>query len=684
MRPIIAILVLSIPAVCQPPQTPVHPVTDVIHGVSITDPYRWLEDQNSPQTRAWIDAQMKYTEAELAKAPGRQELHDRIAALLKTERIGMPVEEAGRYFYSRRNADQNQSVLYVREGLGGKDRVLVDPNPLSPDHSTSAVLLDVSHDGKIAAYGVRQGGEDELALDFVDVASGRHLADHFAKVRLGGVAILHDDSGLYYGRFTSAGPRVLYHKFGAAVASDRMVFGEKYGPEYFIGVGLSDSGRYLIYDVEFGAAGTRTEVYVQDLVRKTPPERIVGGIDAHFEPAIAGSTMYLRTNWKAPNWRIIAIDLDHPAENRWREVVPERSYVLDSFAPAGGDLVLDYMKDVASYLEVVDANGRHIRDIALPGIGTVRGISSHWASNQLFYGYTSFVVPGTIYRYDVASGRDRLWARERIPFDSQDMEVKQVWYQSKDKTRVPMFLVYRKGLKLDGDRPVYLTGYGGFDISMQPSFSPTAVVWTQMGGVFALPNLRGGGEFGEKWHRAGMFQNKQNVFDDFIAAAEYLIQNHYTKPSRLAISGGSNGGLLVGAAMTQRPDLFQAVLCVAPLLDMIRYQKFKVARFWVSEYGSSDNAEQFKYILKYSPYQHVDKGVKYPAVMFVTGDADTRVDPLHARKMCALMQASTASKRPILLHYRTKAGHSAGLPVSEQIEDSTDMLLFLTWQLGMK
>lgn len=682
MRTVIALVVFSIPMFCQPPKTKVQPVTENIHGASITDPYRWLEDQNSPETRAWIDAQMKYTESVLAKAPGRQRIREMVTAVLKTERIGTPTQIAGVYFYSKRSPDQNQAVLYVRDGLNGKDRVLIDPNSLSPDHTTSAELLTVSHDGKIAAYGLRQGGEDEQSIHLIDVATGDPLPDSFPKKRLGGIEILKDDTGLYYAQYSSVGPRVYYHKLGTAVSADKLVFGEKYGPEYFIGVDQSDDGRYLMYTVDLGAGGTKSEIFVQDLAGGGSPKPIATGIDAHFEVRVASDTAYLRTNWKAPNWHVVAVDLNNAAQDHWRDIVPERqNAVLDGFELAGHNLALSYIENVSSRIAIVSPEGKMVRDIALPGLGTVTALHGRWGSNDMFYRFTSFVVPGAIYRCDVASGRNTLWAEEKVPFDAKSTEVKQVWYESKDKTRVPMFLVYKKGLKLDGNRPALMTGYGGFNLSMLPTFSAMAVVWTEMGGVFALPNLRGGGEFGEKWHRAGMFENKQNVFDDFIAAAEFLIQNKFTNPSRLAIAGGSNGGLLVGVAMTQRPDLYRAVICAAPLLDMIRYQNFKVAKFWVSEYGSADDPEQFKYIYKYSPYQHVEKGVKYPAVMFVTGDADTRVDPLHARKMAALMQASTGSDWPILLHYETKAGHSGGLPVSQQIADLTDEFAFLTWQL---
>jgi len=375
--------------------------------------------------------------------------------------------------------------------------------------------------------------------------------------------------------------------------------------------------------------------------------------------------------------------LNKPARDNWREVIPEGTSVITGVSAVGGKLFVSYLENVATRIKVFEGSGKPVRDITFPTLGTSSGMIGDWDRDEGFYTFSSFAQPTTIYRYSVASGEQQVFAQINVPVHSDQIEVKQVWFESKDKTRVPMFLVSRKGLKLDGNNPVFLTGYGGFNVALTPNFSALAAYWAESGGVFALPNLRGGGEFGEKWHKAGMLANKQNVFDDFIGAAEWLIKNKYTTPAKLAISGGSNGGLLVGAAMTQRPELFQAVVCSYPLLDMIRYQSFLVARFWVSEYGSSENAEQFKYIHAYSPYHRVKKGEKYPAVLFVTGDADTRVAPLHARKMAALVQASTGSTRPVLLHYNTKAGHSTGLPVSQQIEDQTDELSFLFWQLGV-
>lgn len=689
-RPSLAMLVAASSAsflaaaqsVKSPPRTKTVDVVEKIHGVAIADPYRWLEDQNSPETRAWIEEQNRYTESLLNSLPWREPIRKRLEQLLRVDSIGIPIARGGRYFFMKRRAEQNQAAIYMREGPAGKDQVLVDPNSMSPDQTVSVNIVAVSDDGKLLAYGTRQGGEDEITITFMDVDSRRELQDRMPKGRYFGIAIKPDKSGFYYSRFGPQGSRVYYHAMGSDPAKDQEIFGSGYGPGQIISASLSEDGRRLMISVSHGASGDHVEIYLQDLKAKGPMVRITGDLKAGFSGSIAGDALYLRTNWQAPNWRIVAVDLADPAPERWRTIVPESSSVISGFSLAGGKIFVNYVENVSSRIKVFDPSGKHIRDIALPSLGSASGVFGRWGDDEAFYSFNSFAQPATIYRYHISSGKQEVWARINVPIESDQIEVKQVWYESKDGTRVPMFVVHRKGLKLDGQRPTLLTGYGGFNVSLLPAFSARAALWVENGGVFAQPNLRGGGEFGEKWHREGMLDKKQNVFDDFIAAAEWLIKNGYTNPSKLAISGGSNGGLLVGAAMTQRPELFQAVVCSYPLLDMVRYHKFLVARFWVPEYGSSEDPKQFEYIYRYSPYHNVKKGTKYPAVLFITGDADTRVDPLHARKMTALMQASTGSDRPILLHYDTKAGHSGGLPVSKQIEDLTDELSFLFWQLG--
>ncbi len=668
----------------KPPETPVERVKEVLHGVALVDPYRWLEDQNSPRTRAWIAAQNDYTQSVLKASPFRAELTRSLTALLRVDSQTAPIKRGSRYFFSKRQASQDQALLCVRDGLGGKDEVLVDPMGLSPDHTVSVAIVDVSEDGKLLAFNVRQGGEDEVAIQFLDVDTKKDLKDALPKARYFGLSINPAKTGCYFTRFEKEGPRVYYRPMGAEAGAERKLFGDGYGPDKIINSRLSDDGRYLLITVSFGSAADKSEVYIQNLAAGGPIVPIVNDLAARFRGQIGGDTLYLETNWQAPNGRLLAVDLKRPARSNWKEIVPAGKAPLAGFSLVGGMLACNYMESVTSRIKLCDTAGKTVRDVVLPRLGASTGLSGRWSDKEAFYSFTSFTTPPTIYRYDVAQGSSSVWYKPNIPVDSSAIVVEQVFYPSKDHTKIPMFLVHRKDLKLDGSNPTLLTGYGGFNLSRTPAFSALATVWVEKGGVYALANLRGGGEFGEDWHRAGMLEKKQNVFDDFIAAAEYLIQTKYTSPNRLAIQGGSNGGLLVGAALTQRPELFQAVICSVPLLDMVRYHKFLVARFWVPEYGSSDDPKQFPFIYAYSPYQRVKQGVHYPAVMFVSGDSDTRVDPLHARKMCALLQASTASDRPVLLHYDTKGGHSGGKPVSRQVEDAVDELSFLFGQLGVK
>ncbi|MGD8699433.1 MAG: prolyl oligopeptidase family serine peptidase [Gemmatimonadales bacterium] len=666
-----------------PPPTKQVTVVDTLHGVAIPDPYRWLEDQEAADTREWIDAQNAYTESLLDQVPGRDELKARLTELMKIDVVGTPIARDGRYFFSKRLKDQDLYVIYMREGLDGEDQVLIDPHPMSEDHRTSVNLLGVSNDGTVLVYGIRQGGQDEVEVRFFDVDKKEDLPDRLERGRYFGISLTPDNTGFYYTHFTFMGGRVYYHEFGTDPANDETIFGEGYGPDKLVGAGLSEDGRYLGLVVMHGSAGTKTEIYFKDLESDGPIEPLVNDIDARFMPSIAGDHLLLQTNWDAPNGRVLRVAADAPARENWVEIIPEREAPIQGMSTVGGKIFVQYLDNVIPRVEIFDIDGNSQGEIDFETIGSVGGVAGRWDSDEAFFSYSSFAVPSTIYRYDVATGERQVWSKIDVPIDADDIEVEQVWYESKDGTEVPMFIVHGKDIELNGDNPTYLTGYGGFNASRTPGFSATAVFAVEQGMVYAVPNLRGGGEFGEKWHRAGMFENKQNVFDDFIAAAEWLIDNGYTSSEKLSIRGGSNGGLLVGAAVTQRPDLFGAVICTYPLLDMVRYHKFLVARFWVSEYGSADDPEQFEYIYKYSPYHNVKPGTEYPAILFITGDSDTRVAPLHARKMTALMQAATGSDRPVLLKYDTKSGHSGGTPVAQQIEDQTDIFAFLRWQLGM-
>jgi len=673
-----------VPVLQGPPPTRVEVVRDTLHGKVIEDPYRWLEDQEAPETREWIEAQNEYTKAVLGQYEGRDEIVKRLTELMKVDVITTPVSRNGRYFFSKRTKDQDLFVIYMREGLEGEDQVLIDPHGMSENHTTSVNLLDVSDEGTVLAYGVRKGGEDEIEIRFFDVDARKDLPDVLPKSRYFGISLTPDASGLYYTEFSLAGQRVRYHRMGTDLAEDEEVFGEGFGPDKIVASGLSEDGRFLGIMVYHGSAGKQTEVYYKDLVEGGPVKTLVNDIEARFEPQMAGDWMLIQTDWDAPNGRILRAPVEDPGRENWVEIIPEREgAVIEGFSAVGGKIFVNYLENVQSRVAIFDIDGKEVGEISFPSPGTVSGVRGRWAENEAFFNFSSFHIPPTIYRYDVETGKKTVWARVDVPVDSNDIVVKQVWYTSKDGTRVPMFLVHKKDIVLDGDNPVYMTGYGGFNVSYTPRFSASAMLWVERGGVFALPNIRGGGEFGEKWHEAAMFEKKQNCFDDFIAAAEWLIENKYTSPEKLAARGGSNGGLLMGAMMTQRPDLFRAIICTYPLLDMLRYDKFLVARFWVSEYGSASDPDQFEYLYEYSPYHNVVKGEKYPAILFITGDADTRVAPLHARKMAALMQASTGSDKPVLLKYDTETGHSGGMPVEKQIEDSADAFSFLFWQLGM-
>ena len=666
-----------------PPTTRTDNVKETLHGLDVVDPYRWLEDQESKETRDWIDNQNRHTQSILSALPGREALKQRLTELMKIESVGMPVERGGRYFYSKRRADQDLSVLYVRKGKIGEEEVLVDPHTMSADKTVSVSLSDVSLDGSLIAFSVRRGGEDEAEVRWMNVETRRELSDTLPRARYFGVAVKPDKSGFYYCRHGKEGSRVFYHRMGADFASDAELFGKGYSAEKGIGIDLSEDGRYLLMTVFYGSAGDKTELHLLDAHQGTPITPIVADVQARFYGQIAGDNLFVQTNWNAPNSRVLKVDLKNPSREHWREIVPETEGSIQGVSLAGASVFVNYLREVRSSVKVFDGDGKPLRDIVFPSLGTVGSVYGRWNSGEAFFQFTSFHIPTTIYRYGVADGKQEVWARLNVPIESDAMEVKQVWYESKDRTRIPMFLVHREGLKLDGSHPTLLYGYGGFTQSLTPTFTPRAALWVERGGVFAMPNLRGGGEFGEKWHKAGMLDKKQNVFDDFIAAAEWLVKNRYTRPSRLAISGGSNGGLLVGAALTQRPELFRAVVCSYPLLDMVRYHRFLIAKFWVPEYGSADDPQQFKFIHAYSPYHHVVVGTNYPAVLLITGDADTRVAPLHARKMAALLQSATGSDRPVLLHYDTKAGHVGGTaPVSKRIEELADELSFLDWQFG--
>jgi len=662
------------------PVSEVKPVTETIQGVTITDPYRWLEDQNSPETRDWINRENAYTDTVLANLPDKARFADRIESLLKTDQMSFPIVRNGRYFFTKRPAGQDLFSIYMRESATGPDILLIDPAPMSPKHTTNVGIDDVSEDGKTLAYYVRQGGADETEIRFYDV-DGRHdFGAPLPTARYFGVSLTPDGKTAYFTRYTGKDQHV--YRRPASGGDEQALFGEGYGPDKIVGTGISDDGKYLLINVAYGSAAKKSEIYFKDLSADGPIQTVVNDLDSRFSVDEANGKLILTTNWEAPNDRVMITDVAAPARANWKELVPEnKNAALQGVSTAGGKLYLRYLENVQPRVIGYTLDGQRQEEIKFDTLGTVSNVVGRWDSPIAFYSFSSFATPLTIYSYDASSHQSSQFFRVNAPVNSADFNVEQVWYTSKDGTRIPMFIMYKKGLQRNGTNPTFLTGYGGFLLSQLPTFSSNAVTWAENGGVYAVANLRGGGEFGEAWHHAGMLQNKQNVFDDFESAAQYLIDQHYTSPQHLGISGGSNGGLLVTAFLTQRPDLVKAVVCSYPLIDMIRYHRFLVAKFWVPEYGSSEDPEQFKWIYAYSPYQHVVKGTNYPAVLFISGDSDTRVAPLHARKMTAMMQADRGSRNPVLLRYHVSSGHSGGEPLKEQVNNQAENLGFLMWQL---
>jgi prolyl oligopeptidase len=666
-----------------PPPTNAEPVVETVHGVAITDPYRWLEDGKSPATRAWIAAQMEYTEDYLAQVKIRPEVVKRLTELVRVESYSIPEERGSKYFFKKRLAEENQGSIYLREGLKGTDERLVDATKLSSDQNTSVNIADVSKDGGLLLYDIREGGADEQSVHLFDVKSRRELPDVLPTARYSGVSLSPDEQGLYYAKFEPSGTLVFYHKLGTSVSSDSMIFGktfedETFGPMDLIYPEATENGRYLVLHVYHGVPAKRVDIYAKDLRKPGAPVRpVIHGIDNRFSPVNYEDDLYVLTDYKAENYRVVKIKVADAAPEHWVTIVPEGKDVISSISIVGGKLFATGLHDVITQTQIYTLEGKPAGKMTYPTLGAASGVSGRQSSNQGFYSFESFIIPPAIYHYDVATRQTEVFAKPQVPFASDQYEVAQVFYTSKDGTRVPMFISSKKGLKSNGEATALLRAYGGFNSSEIPHWDPEYAWWMEQGGFFVQPNLRGGGEYGETWHKAGMFEKKQNVFDDFFAAAEYLINNKYTSPVRLAARGRSNGGLLMGAAITQRPELFGAIWCGYPLLDMLRYQNFLVGRWWTAEYGSAEKADQFPYLLKYSPYHNVKPGSKYPAIMFNTGDSDTRVDPLHARKMTALMQADSGSDRPILLHYELKAGHSSGVSIKQLVNDTADELSFL-------
>ncbi len=681
-----------------PPAAEIKPIADVFHGTRVIDNYRWLEDGNSPETRQWVAQEMAYTRGMLDRLAGRDALHKRLTELLSIGSVTPPILAGHHYFYTKREGMQNQPILYVRDGVDGRDRVLVDANQLAADGTVALDWYQPSENGKYVAYGTSPGGSEVSTLHVIETKTGTVLPDTIERTRAASIAWKLDNSGFYYTRYPKKGDvpagqemynrHVFYHSLGDDPAQeDQPIFGEGRDPEDWPSVHLSNDGRWLLINVSQG--WTKSELFLMDLKKGTPPTRVTTGKDFLYSGEVYNDKLYVTTNEDAPRYRVFVADAGNYDRAAWKEIIPQSDAVLQGTAVFGGKLFAQFEQNATSQLKIFDLDGKKLTDIVLPAIGSVFGTGGRWDHDQLFYGFQSFTFAPAIYRYDLKDASTSLWTKVDAPsIDPSAYEVNQEWFNSKDGTRVPMFIVYKKGLQKNGHNPTLLTAYGGFNISLTPEFKRQQYLWLEHGGVYAVANLRGGAEFGEEWHRAGMLDKKQNVFDDMIAAAEHLISEKYTDKNHLAIQGGSNGGLLMGAMITQRPDLFRAVVCQVPLLDMLHYQDFQIAKLWIPEYGSSENPDQFKWLYAYSPYHHVKPGTEYPAVLFMTADTDTRVDPMHAKKMAAEMQAEakngSSRTRPILLRIESKAGHGAGKPVTKLIEEFTDIYSFLFWQLGVK
>jgi prolyl oligopeptidase len=677
------------------PVTKKGPQTDNYHGTTIADPYRWLEDANSAETQAWVEAQNKVTQGYLAQIPQRDAIRARLTKLWNYERYSVPYKEGGRYFYSRNDGLQNQAVLYTMADLSETPRVLLDPNKLAVDGTVALAGTAVSPNGSLLAYGTAASGSDWNEWKVRDIATGKDLADHLKWVKFSETAWTRDGKGFFYSRYDEPKEatkladvnyfqKLYYHKIGTPQASDTLVYDRPDEKEWGFRAQTTDDGHYLLITATKGTAH-KYRVFYKDLTK--PGAKVLPLID-NFDAAYdfidnVGAVFYFNTDRKAPRQRIVAIDTRKPSEANWKTVVPERAETLVGARMLNQQLVTEYLADARSMVKVVDLNGAPVREITLPGIGSVAGFSGKRGDTETFYSFTGFTNPTTIYRLDMASGKSDIFRQPKVDFDPSQYETRQQFFTSRDGTKVPMFIVAKKGIKFDGSNPTYLYGYGGFNISMTPGFSPANLAWMEMGGVYVSVNLRGGGEYGEAWHEAGTKLHKQNVFDDFIGAAEWLIANKVTSPAKLAIGGGSNGGLLVGAALTQRPELFGAAIPQVGVMDMLRFHKFTIGWAWTSDYGSSENPEEFKALVKYSPLHNLKPGTCYPATMITTADHDDRVVPAHSFKFAATEQAAQGGNAPVIIRIDTKAGHGAGKPTTKQIEEVADRWGFLVKSLKM-
>lgn len=666
-------------------------VVDDYFGTKVPDPYRWLENDTSKETAAWVKAENIVTFEYLGAIPYREEIKERLQKMWNFEKYTAPVREGNYTYFSKNDGLQNQFVIY-RQKDNEEPEVFLDPNTFSADGTTSLGEMEFSHDGSKVAYSISEGGSDWRKVIVMNALSKQILGDTLKDIKFSGLS-WQDNEGFYYSSYDKPKGselsaktdhhKLYFHKLGTSQADDKVVFGADIIRRY-VGGYVTEDSRYLV--VTAAVSTTGNELYIKDL--KKPGSKflvIVGNFDSdNYVIDNEGSKLFIVTNLKAPNKRIITVDAEKPGVENWVDFIPETENVLDP-AVGAGYFFAHYMVDAISKVKQYDKKGILVRDITLPGIGTASGFGAKKEDKEVYFTFTNYITPGTIYKLDPFTGASEVYKKPAVAFNSEDYESEQVFYNSKDGTRIPMIITYHKGTQMNGKNPTILYGYGGFDISITPSFSIPTALWLQMGGIYAVPNIRGGGEYGEKWHLAGTKMNKQNVFDDFIAAGEYLIQNKYTSSDFLAVRGASNGGLLIGAVMTQRPDLMKVALPAVGVMDMLRYHKFTAGAGWASDYGTSDDSkEMFEYIYKYSPDQNVREGVKYPATLITTADHDDRVVPAHSFKFAALLQAKQAGDNPVLIRIETKAGHGAGTPVSKSIEQYADIFSFTLYNMGIK
>lgn len=665
---------------------------DEYHGTKVADPYRWLEDPESDETQAWIEAQNQVTFAYLNEIPAREKIKQRLTQLWDYEKYSIPFKEGDRYFYFKNDGLQNQSVLYTLTSLDGEASILIDPNTLSEDGTVALSGIAISENGKLMAYGLSASGSDWQEWKVRDVETGKDLSDHLKWIKFSGASWTHDHQGFFYSRYDAPTEKakledvnyyqkLYYHRLGTTQSEDQLIYERSDQKEWGFSADVSEDGKYLIISVWRGT-DPQNLIFYKDL---TNPEGKVIELINEFEAEYGfidneGDLFWFQTDLDAPRRRVIAINTSTKTST---EIIPQAAETLQGIGILNNQFLSSYLKDAYTQIKIFNLEGGFIREVALPGIGSVGGFGGKRHDTETFYSYTSFTTPNTIYHYDMVTGESTLYRQPKVDFNHEEYETKQVFYSSKDGTKVPMFITHKKGLQLDGSNPTYLYGYGGFGASITPSFSVSRVVWLEMGGIYAIANLRGGGEYGEEWHQAGTKLNKQNVFDDFIAAAEWLIENKYTQPAKLAIAGGSNGGLLVGACMTQRPELFGAALPAVGVMDMLRFHKFTIGWAWCSEYGSPENQEEFQTLYSYSPLHNLKPETPYPATMISTADHDDRVVPAHSFKFTAAIQAAHTGEKPILIRIETKAGHGAGKPTAKIIEELADEWAFLVRTLDI-